>query len=64
MEARRSGTMFSITERKELSTHNPTPSKNKGELKKRWDEGKLREFFTKRPTLKEWLMEFFSTDRK
>ena len=33
-EARRSGTMFLIIERKELSTHNLTQNKNKGALNK------------------------------
>lgn len=35
-----------------------------GELKTFTDEGKLREFVTGRPNLKEWLMEVLETNRK
>lgn len=38
--------------------------RNEGEIKKFSKKGKLREFVTSTPTLKEWLTEVLKTERK
>lgn len=54
---------FSKDERKELSTgildSQDTSFRNEKEIKKYSDKGKPREFATSRPTLKEWLNQFY-----